>query len=173
MFATALQNILHFFGQYCKQKKEIIIMREISNSSTDRLLETLYKNVNTLKETLLGIMPKIKGVEFKDELTAQLDTYEKYCCAATEQMSGDGVTKMQNLMTKMSAKLGVGMNTLTDDSDGHIAQIIIESTTESITDIIREIREQENARCAEKALSLAKEAVKFQEKCVERTKKYL
>ncbi len=148
-------------------------MKEISNSATDRLLQTLYKNVNTAKETLLGVMPKIKGVELKDELTAQLDTYEKYCRSVTEQMNGDGDGKMQNFMTKMSAKLGVGMNTLTDDSDEHIAQIIIESTTASITDIIREIREQENSHCAEKALSIAKEILKFQEKCVERTKKYL
>ncbi len=149
-------------------------MQEKCNKSTEQLLETLHKNLTAAKQSLLDVMPKVESVELKNQLTEQLDTYEKYCNLLKEQMndSGDG-KKLKNLMVKVSARLDVEMNTLTDDSDEHIAQILIEDTTQSITDIIRTIREQENACCSEKALALAKDTVKFQEKCVEKIKKHL
>ena len=84
-----------------------------------------------------------------------------------------GEIKGTGIMTKMSAKIGIEMNTLKDDSDEHIAEMIIEGTTMGITDTIRLVRDYENSNCSEDALSLARRIVSFQEKSVEKAKKFL
>ena len=65
------------------------------------------------------------------------------------------------------------MSSLTDSSDKHIAQMAIESTTMSITDNIRLVRDYENSNCRESALKLAKNVVSFQENAAERMKSFL
>ncbi len=149
-------------------------MQEKANKDSGALLETLHKNANMAKETLLEVMPKVKSTELKDELTAQLDTYEKYLKGLGQQLKkGDGETKMQKFMTKMSAKIGVGTKTLTDSSEQCIAQMLIEHSADSMTECIRAMRECENGCCSEEAISLAKELAEIEEKFMEKMKKRL
>ncbi len=149
-------------------------MQAKCSKKADTLLETLYKNVSMAKESLLAILPKVKDKAFKDELTTELDRYERYKNELDELFrQSDCEEKMQALRTKMSARLDVGIKTITDDSEQSIAQMHIENTTEWSTDIIRELRECENGRCSEKAITLAKNIVAFQEKQIEKMKSFL
>ena len=84
-----------------------------------------------------------------------------------------GEIKGTGIMTKMSAKIGIEMNTLKDSSDEHIAEMIIEGTTMGITDTIRLVRDYENSNCSEQALSLARRIVSFQDRSVEKAKSFL
>ncbi len=143
-------------------------------TNTSKVLEALHKNVTMGKESLMDVMPKVKQEGLRDELTQQLNEYAGFCDEITELLKKHGgETKTEPIMTKMAAKMGIAMNTLTDDSDEHIAQMIIEGDTMGITDTIRLIREQENGDCAEDVLALAKRIASAEEKMVERTKKFL
>jgi hypothetical protein len=51
--------------------------------------------------------------------------------------------------------------------------MVIEGATMGVTEIIRLIRENENAICSEKVLKLAKDIVAFEEDTIERMKKFL
>ncbi len=139
-----------------------------------KVLEELHKNVSMGKESLVDVMPKVKDAKLKDELTEQFDGYTRFSDEINELMRQcGGETKTEGIITKMSAKLGVGMSTLTDSSEAHIAQMVIEGTTMGITETIRSIRDNENSSCCEDALALARKIVSFQEKAVERTKNFL
>ena len=145
-----------------------------ARNCTEELLEALHKNLTMGKESITDIMPKVKNADLSAELTCQYNEYDKLCDSVTELMKRfGGKTLTEGLMTKMSAKIGIEMNTLTDSSDAHIAQMIIEGTTMGITDTIRLVRDYENSNCSEEALSLARKIVSYQEKVVEDVKKYL
>ncbi len=149
-------------------------MNDKCQKSTSEVLEQLHKTVTMGKESLLDVMPKVRDKKLKDELTRQLSEYEKYTDEITELLKKHGgKTQTESIVTKMSAKIGIEMGTLTDKSEQHIAQMVIEGTTMGITDTIRLIRDYENTSCAEEALSLAKRIADFEEKAVERTKKFL
>ena len=145
-----------------------------TRNCTEELLEELHKNVTMGKQSLTDIMPKVKNAELSSELTCQFNEYDKFCDSITEMLKRfGGQTKTQGFMTKMSAKLGIEMNTLTDSSDAHIAQMIIEGTTMGITETIRLVRDYENSNCSEEALELARKLVSYQEKIVEDMKRFL
>ncbi len=145
-----------------------------TRNCTVEVLEELLKNLGMGKQSLTNILSKAKATKLTDELTAQLESYSKLfdkSAAMLNQIGGEAGG--EGLMTKMSAKIGIEMNTIADASDEHIAQMVIEGTTMGITDIIRLIRDYENSNCSEEALNLAKQAVAFQEKAVETMKKFL
>ena len=84
-----------------------------------------------------------------------------------------GKPEEEGVFAKLMAKAGMAMNTMMDSTASHIAQMMIEGATMGITENTKLIREYENKPCSEKALSLAKETVRFMEDSVERMKKYL
>ena len=141
---------------------------------TEELLGELFKNVSMGKESLLNVMPKVKNDELRAELTEQLDRYSDFCRQIKDMLSECGEqAKGQNIFVKMTSKIGIEMNTLTDPTDEHIAQMVIEGTTMGITDTIRAVRDYENSSCSEEALAIARKIVSFQEKSVESVKKFL
>ena len=138
------------------------------------MLNELYKNVDMSKESLLDVLPKIKSSEFSSEITSQLEEYSRFEKSLVVLIKAEcAEPKPQGVVSKMSAKLGIEMKTMMDPADERIAKMVIEGTTMGITDTIRLVRDYENSNCSEKALTLARELVSFQEKCVERTKKFL
>lgn len=146
---------------------------EIRNC-TEELLAELIRSLDMGKQSITNVLPKVKDTKLTDELTAQLDSYAKFCDEATAMLKSiGGEAKSESLMKKMSAKIGIEMNTLTDSSDAHIAQMVIEGTTMGITEIIRLVRDYENSNCSEEALSLARRIVSFEEKTVDSMKNYL
>ena len=82
----------------------------------------------------------------------------------------DKTPKEENLLTKLSSKMGVMMNTMIDATSSHIAQMIIEGCSMGITELIKAIHAHDEKDDAEK---LAREVVSFEESCTENMKKYL
>ena len=141
---------------------------------TKELLEGLYKNVNMESESLTQMISKVKGRELSAELTSQLSSYGDFSSRIESELkTSTGEKPDKGMLSSLSTKLGLEMNTLMDSSDQRIAQMVIEGTTMSITDTIRLVRDYENSNCRESALELAKGVVTFQENAVERTKSYL
>lgn len=153
----------------CNSKKSVDI-----RNCTEELLEELIKNLEMGKQSLTNVISKVKDTKLTDELTKQLDCYSQYSeKAMTMLKSVGGDKKGDGIMTKISAKMGIEMNTLIDSTDAHIAQMVIEGATMGITDTIRLVRDYENSNCSEEALSLARHVVSYQEKTVESMKKFL
>lgn len=142
--------------------------------STETLLGEMYKMTKMGADSITDILSRTKTGAFRDELTRQLDGYEKYAKQMADALYDKGEEpKEENIMKKMGAKIGTAMNTMSDSSESHLAQMVIEGDTMGITEMTRLVRENENGNCSEESLALSREVIRFLEDSVERTKKFL
>lgn len=147
---------------------------EQTKTKNCEMIEQLYKNVKMGSDSIIKLMSKISDGNFKTELTNQLNGYEKFASQAKDMLHLEGIeAKEENVMTKMWASIGMTMNTLTDSSDSHIAQMVVEGSTMGVTDTIKLLREYENTDVSEKTLALAREIIKFEEENIEKMKSHI
>ena len=138
------------------------------------MLDAMYKNVKMGADSIIDIMDKAKDKAFREELTAEIEQYEEYAKKIASMIRDNNDTpKEENIVAKMGAKMGMAMNTLTDSSTSHLAQMVIQGATMGTTELTRLIREHENTNCSEATLKLARDVVKFEESTIESMKKFL
>ena len=143
-------------------------------NATESLLGEVYKEMKMGADSITDIMSRVKDGGLRTELTRQLEEYGKLSKAAHDRLCACGVSpKEEGWMARMSAKVGMAMNTMTDSTTSHLAQMVIEGNTMGITELTRLVREHENTSCSESTLSLARDAIRFLEDAVERTKEFL
>ena len=143
-------------------------------TNTEGMLEEMYKMTKMGAQSITDVLSRTKTGEFRDELTRQLEEYEKYAKRMADALYDRGQEpKEENLMKKMGAKIGMAMNTMSDSSESHLAQMVIEGNTMGITEMTRLVRENENGSCSEECLAISRDVIRFLEDSVERTKKFL
>ncbi len=149
-------------------------MSQNSNAVTKSFLDSLYKNVKMGADSIIDLMPKVTDESMRVELTRELEGYEKYAKEVRDILFDIGETpKEESFMVKTMTKMGISLNTMMDATASHIADIMIQGATMGITDTTKLVREHENTACSERALSLARETIKFEEDSIERLKKFL
>ena len=154
------------------QKGKVIFMQTTTKEA--EMLENLYKNVKMGSDSIIKLMDKVTGEDFKAALTKQIDGYEKIAERVRKHLSGMGVSaKEENPMIKLWSSVGMAMNTMMDSSDSHIAQLIAEGSTMGITDGIKLLRDYENTSVSEEALGFAREVIKFEEHNLEVAKGFI
>ena len=141
---------------------------------TTALLEELYKNAKMGAEALLSMLPKVADSNMRRDLTAQLDGYEGYAKQAEQYLCEQGKeAKDAGVWQKMTAKVGIGVNTLMDSDTSHLAEMVIEGSNMNITASVKLLREYENCRVSEKALRLCRDMIDFEQRNVDRMQNYL
>jgi hypothetical protein len=146
----------------------------INVAATKEFLLTLYKNMKMGADSIVDVSSKVKEGAFRDELYKELDTYEKFAKRIGKLLYDLGeAPKEENIVKKMATKMGMAMNTLTDSTESHIAQMMIEGATMGITENTKLVNEYEEKNISEEALKLGKDSVKFMEDTVEKLKKFL
>lgn len=147
---------------------------ESQNRATAELLSELYKNMKMGADSIVNISSKVGEGALRDELARELDSYESYSKKISKMIYAAGdEPKEENIMAKMATKVGMAMNTLTDSTESHIAQMMIEGATMGITENTKLINQYEKKGVDGEALSLARDTVKFMETTVEALKKFL
>ncbi len=143
-------------------------------TATADLLNAIYKNVKMAGESLLTLMPKVKDEKLKNDMTVQLSVYEGFASRAAKLLAEEGAKpKEEGMMTKMSAKMGMMMNTMRDSTSGHLAEMIIEGSVMGANDILKQLREAEKKGVSGEPMSLARHLYDFEEKTAEDMKSYL
>lgn len=138
------------------------------------MLESLYKNVKMGSDSIIKLMDKVSGQEFKAALTKQIDGYEKIAERLRKHLCSMGYqAKEENIMVKLWSSVGMAMETLTDSTDSHLAQLVAEGSTMGITDGIKLLRDYENTSVSEEALAFAREVIKFEEHNLEVAKSFI
>ena len=141
---------------------------------TTMMLEELYKNAKMGAEALLSMLPKVADSNMRRDLTAQLDGYEGYAKQAEQHLCEQGKeAKDAGVWQKMTAKVGIGVNTLMDSDTSHLAEMVIEGSNMNITASVKLLREYENCRVSEKALRLCRDMIDFEQRNVDRMQNYL
>ena len=145
-----------------------------TNVATREFLDQLYKNVKMGAESIIDLMPKVGDERMREEMTAELEQYEKFSKDIGELLYEQGIKPQEeSFMTKAMTKMGIAINTMMDTSTSHIAEMMIKGATMGITDTTKLIREYENTPCSEDSLALARQTVRYEEESIERLKKFL
>jgi len=138
------------------------------------MLESLYKNVKMGSDSIIKLMDKVSGEDFKAALTKQIDGYEKIAERIRKHLCSMGhQAKEENIMVKLWSSVGMAMETMTDSTDSHLAQLVAEGSSMGITDSIKLLRDYENTSVSEEALGFAREIIKFEEHNLEVAKSFI
>jgi hypothetical protein len=138
------------------------------------MLESLYKNVKMGSDSIIKLMDKVSGEDFKAALTKQIDGYEKIAERIRKHLCSMGYqAKEENVMVKLWSTVGMAMETMTDSTDSHLAQLVAEGSSMGITDSIKLLRDYENTSVSEEALAFAREIIKFEEHNLEVAKSFI
>ena len=149
-------------------------MAEQTVSRLGELSEAIYKNVRMGSDLTLALMPKVKNDQLKSEMSEQLGEYEQYAAKAKKLIHEKGEeAKEESPISKWMAKMGITMNTMTDSTSSHIAEMMIQGSTMNITDLLRKIHESEDECGGREELDLARDIVSFEERNIEKMKAYL
>lgn len=139
------------------------------------LLNFVYENaemgvhtLNNLSNTLRNKDNKIKGL-IEDELKE----YNNFLKESEKLLKKNKIEpKKTNLMSKISSKMGIAMETMKDNSDPAIASMVIEGLTMGIVEIETKI-ENYKKLVDKKILKLANKFLKFQEEEIEKLKTFM
>ena len=136
------------------------------------VLNELYKNAKMGEESIKTLLPSVGDQKMRSDLETQRNGYLDFCDKAWQEISsrGDKAPKI-NPMVKVSSTVGIKMNTLTDKSDSHIADMMIQGSTMGITSATEGIHKHPHA--SQEVLKMAKDVVKFEQNNIERMKEYL
>ena len=146
-----------------------VVVRETAD-----LVGEIYRNVKMAEESILDLMPKVRDDHLKSALTVQLSVYSEFAARAAKLLDDEGVKPDDGgMLAKMGAKWGIIMNTMKDCTTEHLVQMMIEGTTMGVGEMLRWIRESENAGVSGEALKLAREVCNYEEKTVEELKEML
>ena len=125
-------------------------------------------------DLIVTMMPKIDNQQLKSDVTEQLATYEKYAAKVKSLIKQSGeAPKEESMISKWMAKMGVQMNTMTDSTTSHLAEMMIQGSTMNVTDLLRKIHESESCDGGSTEMSIAREVVEFEENNIEKLKGYL
>lgn len=137
------------------------------------LLNFIYQNSQMGVDTITQLMDITTDDVFKDRLHAQLKEYRAIHDKAAQMLEANGFNEEGlSAFEKIRTYLMINFQTLSDDSVSHIAEMLIVGSSMGVIDAIRNIRKYKDT--AEKdILELMEHLKNFEEKNVERFKKYL
>ena len=145
-----------------------------SSPAARELAEEMYKNVTMGSDAYLYILPHVEDSRLKTDMTAALCYYEKLTGKIKEAAEEAGASLRESgMMAKMATRAGIAMNTVTDKTTSHIAEMLIEGCTMSVTTATKLKNHYEDKTDLCHLVKLCTDWAKFEEDHIERLKAYL
>ena len=145
------------------------------NENGRSLASEVYKNTKMGAESITDLLGHVRDEKLRLEMTAELDRYEELASsAATLSREGGAEPKQEGAMTRAAVKMSMAVNTMTDSSASHIAEMMIQGANMGVTDLRRAISaEERSGEPNREAVALARETVSFEEGTAEKLKAFL
>lgn len=148
----------------------------MSNSSTkkpEEALAEIYRNAHLALQSISNILPETDDEEVRAELTAQHEQYEHFSAKAAMLAQDRGIElKEPNAMKKMMMWGSIKLNTLTDNSRAHIADMMVQGTVMGVTSLrttASEMPREEN----DEIIALLEEMIAAEEEFERKWKSFL
>lgn len=136
------------------------------------LLNYVYQNSEMGVETIGHLNEIAEDNEFKEQLKSQFKEYKKINQTAKELLNENNFDEKEiSSFAKVRTYLMINMQTLTNKTSSHIAEMLIVGSTMGVIEAIKKIKEYSNAE--KKILSLMKDLLKFEEDNINTLKQYL
>ncbi len=133
----------------------------------------IYKNAHIALQSISNVLPKCDNLSLKEELKNEYDQYEKFIGEIASFMKEkDYEVKDVNFMKKAMLWTSINMNTLTDDSTSHLADMMVKGTVMGVTELAQ-ILSREDGTVDDKILEYAKKLRDLEENFEENLKTFL
>ncbi len=137
-----------------------------------RLYHSIQRNAGLAMSALDAVTERVYdkdlSVEMSREFMAFADIHNRALKELTkEKEEGYRNSQVQEVLKRS----GLQMSTMLDSSTSHVADILIQENSKGVTDIWRNMKTYENA--GKTCMELAEELAGFEEKNMERLKRYL
>ena len=136
------------------------------------VLNEVHKGAKMGMDSISTVSEKVSEPNFKDNLSFQYTQYGDILDSVNEiyKKYGD-IPKDNHLMNEVMAWTGIQMNTLTDKSNSHIADMLIQGTTMGIIEGRKLLNQNPNIN--KEVRQVLDTFVKMQENNVEKLKTFL
>ncbi|HHT97845.1 MAG TPA: hypothetical protein GXZ90_08130 [Clostridiales bacterium] len=141
------------------------------NGNTE-LLNFIYQNAQMGIETISQLLDIIEDKEFKERLNLQLTEYKVANDNAKKLLNDNGHDeKGISAFEKLRAYLMINMQTLTDKSSSHVAEMLIIGSNMGVIQAIKKLKRYRDAE--KNILSLMDKLLKTEENNIVELKKFL
>ena len=148
-------------------------MENHDKKKTEEALAEIYRNAQLALQSISNILPETQDMAVREELHAQHEEYERFSAKAATLAKDMGLElKEPNPMKKAMMWGSIKMNTLTDNSRAHIAEMMVQGTVMGITSLrttAGELSEDGN----EEIIALLDEMIKAEEQFEKKWKEFL
>ena len=148
-------------------------MENQAKKKTEEALAEIYRNAQLALQSISNILPETEDIAVKNELHAQHEEYERFSAkAATLAKDMDLELKEPNPMKKAMMWGSIKMNTLTNNSRSHIAEMMVQGTVMGITSL-RTTAGELPVDGNDAIIALLDEMIKAEEQFEKKWKEYL
>ncbi len=136
------------------------------------LLNFVYQNSQMGVETIGQLLDISEDESFKKELNSQFDEYKSIHVRAKEMLNENGYDeKGISTLDKIKTYIMINLQTLTDKSTHHIAEMMMIGSNMGVIDAIKNINRYKHAE--ENIVNLMKRLLTFEENNIQTLKAYL
>ena len=140
---------------------------------TAEALAEIYRNTELALQSISNILPQVDDAETRDQLVAQHEEYERISAKATTLAKDRGIElKEPNPFKKAMMWGSIKMNTLTDNSRSHIAEMMVQGTVMGIT-ALRSTASELAIDGDDEIIALLNEFLEMEENFEKKWKEYL
>ncbi len=148
-------------------------MENKATKKPEEALAEIYRNAQLALVSISDILPEVDDEEVKSQLHAQHEEYERFSARAAVLAKDMGLElKEPNPMKKAMMWGSIKMNTLTDNSRAHIAEMMVQGTVMGITSL-RTTASELPIDGNDAIISLLNEMIKTEENFEKKWKEYL
>jgi len=141
-------------------------------NETIQLLQDVARNARTGEAAIGALMEKAESAGMRDELRRERDQYRAAARDAESALAAaGGQAEPVGMMQKAGMWVGTQMNTLTDRSNAHIAEMVIQGATMGIIEMTKARNTCPDAD--DRAADLASRFIVEQNDIIDRQKEYL
>jgi len=142
-------------------------------NNTMKLLNHIYQDAQMGAGSITTVLEHSKDSAFTDDLRTQKGIYDDIRGKAQDMIEGaGGEVKGLNLMEKARTNIMIDMQTLTDESTSHLAEMMIIGTNMGVIELLKKLREYEDGADSQ-ALDLMTSLLDHEENAIKRLKEYL
>ncbi|MBO4976601.1 MAG: hypothetical protein J6C54_02510 [Lachnospiraceae bacterium] len=136
----------------------------------------IYREIQRNTEMAMTAIDTISDKIYDDQLAMQVARQnmkysELHNIALDQILKAKAQPYRTNHLSDMMLKAGIHYNTMLNTSTGHIAEMMIQGSNSGILEMNKVLNHNEEA--GDKPTALAKQLIDFEEKNIERLKKYL
>ena len=148
-------------------------MENQDKKQSEEILAEIYRNAQLALQSIADILPQVDDEKTKEELHYQYEEYEKFSARAAKiAKDRDIELKEPNMFKKAMMWGSIKMNTLTDNSRSHIAEMMLQGTVMGIS-ALRSSAGDTYKGASDEIMTLLKEMIEAEERFEKKWKEFL